>query len=52
MGLSTDNARAKREDWRQACIEQGIPANRFADAENALKAKGITRHEFAFVYLE
>lgn len=34
-------ARVRRNDWRAACLESGIPANRFAEAEVALKQKGL-----------
>ena len=34
-------ARVRRNDWRAACLESGIPANRVAEAEVALKQKGL-----------
>ena len=50
-GLNPDQARAKRDDWRQSCLDDGMPAPRFNEAEKALKAKSIIHQEFAWVRL-
>ena len=50
-GMDPKQARANRDDWRQACIDDGMPASRFHEAEKALKQKSIIHQEFAWVRL-
>lgn len=50
-GLNPEQARAKRDDWRQACLDDGIIPPRFNEAEKALKEKSIIHQEFAWVRL-
>jgi hypothetical protein len=50
-GLDPNKARAKRDDWRQACIDDGMHPPRFHDAEKAMKEKALIHQEFAWVRL-
>ena len=48
-GMDPNQARVKRDDWRQACIDEGMHPPRFHDAEKAMKEKALIHQEFAWI---
>lgn len=50
-GRPEAEARVSQEIWRDVCIDDGMPPNRFNDARRTLVNVGKVRAEFGFVYL-
>lgn len=50
-GRDESEARVSLEVWRDLCVDDGMPLNRFHDAKNTLINVGRVRSEFGFVYL-
>ena len=48
-GMDPNQARVKRDDWRQACIDDGMHPPRFHDAEKSMKEKALIHQEFAWI---
>lgn len=44
-------ARVAFNDWRAACIAQGLPPNRFGEAKTALAQKGLIKIDCGFVLI-
>lgn len=49
-GQDTGAAKVRRDDWRDSCIDRlKVPPNRFAEAERALKEKGLVTQEGYYI---
>ena len=44
-------ARVAFNDWRAACIKQGLPPNRFGEVKEALARKGLIKIDYGFVLI-
>ncbi len=50
-GMDPATARVKRDDWRRTCLNAGMIAPRFDEAEKALTERSIIRRESPWVHL-